>query len=463
MRDLPIFASGTLSSSTTKIAHLFEIELARLKVKATATSGTSFIIVDDIDKCFVGQKLIPIATDQILEVSAISLILNQITLATPLQYDLAVDSYLLETLYTTTPLPSIVNAGGVDTHYLQLWHSIFGTQSGRLLFTDYDVPIIAKLEDGLWSSTDNYGVYAPWPIKYNGTNYETHGKMSSVNIDVSNVDQYFSNVVLTHDALRKRQVRIYTIYLGSATEVNLNVPITITASTTVVAGITSSTYEAMPSLNVPFNTAYFDAAEDKIQEFEGKIESITMSAQQATITVLNYIDSSDDIMIPKNLYTRGRCQFVYKGPQCRFRCTLTLVSSVIATATSTTLLVSDDAYGKFPLLGMEPGETHIIQINQEQMLVTVATATSTTLALTYEQHRSLNTNQLSALMIAKPTQFQYILVVTRAYNSTTAAAHTAGDAIDILLCRKTFHDCRLHYHERMFGSFPAIPKQVYNV
>lgn len=300
MRDLPIFASGTLTSSTTKVAHLFEIELARLKVKSTAASGTSFIVVDNIDKCFVGQKLIPASTDQILEVSAISLILNQITLAAPLQYALAVDSYLLETLYTTTPLPSIVSAGGVNTHYLQLWHSIFGTQSGRLLFTDYDVPIVAKLEDGLWSS-NNYGVYAPWPIKYNMTSYETSGRMSSVSIDVSNVDQYFSNVVLTHDALRKRQVKIYTMYLGSATEINLNVPITVTASTTVVAGITSSTYEAMPSLNVPFNTAYFDTAEDKIQEFEGKIESITMSAQQATITVLNYIDSSDDIMIPKNL------------------------------------------------------------------------------------------------------------------------------------------------------------------
>lgn len=466
MRDLPTFASGTLATSTAEVAHLFELELAKVRVMAAVASGSTYVVVDDIDKCFIGQKLVylppleAINAPKFVEVSAISLILNMVTLTTATESTISEGAYLYETLYDEVEYPQLAISGSDYIYKLQLWHSAFGTLSGRMLFTDYDVPIVATLSDGVFSPYDNYAVYIPWPINYSGTSFDTQGRMSNVEITVGNVDQRFSNIILTHEALRRRKIKIYTVYLSSATEINLNVPISVNANVTVVAGMVDNLGNPEESLNSPFNSAVYDAADSKIQEFEGLVDNLSMDQDAVTITALNYIDTADAIMLPRNLYTRGRCQFVYKGPKCRFVPTLTLYAT--ATASDTTICVIDTE-GKFPLVEMKVDETHIVQVGQEQMLVTAVASATSTKFLTQETHHKTAMADIYAKITATPETFAYKLTVTREYNSTSAATHEPDTLVDMILCRKTFHDCRLHFHERMFGGFPAIPKQIYNV
>lgn len=477
MKELPIYneESGYKATSTTKYTHLFELELARLKVMQDAAIGATNLVVDDIDKCFIGQILVFIPDSHLalpttpsksyipefVEVTEISLILNQITINTPISKALAYGDYLYETLYDETEYPSVWASGTEYQYYLQLWHSAFGTLCGRMLFTDFDVPVIAKLSDGILGSRhDNYGVYVPWPIDYKGTSYDTQGRMSNVEVTAANIDQRFSNIILTHEALRKRKVKIYTLYLDNALEANLNVPIRITGDTSVVAGRTDQWKSSISGANAPFNTVIYDAEDEKIQEFEGIIDNVTMNSESVTLTILNYLDSSDDVMIPKMLYTRGRCQFVYKGPRCRFISNLKLYTT--ATDSDTSILVYDGE-GKFPLMEMKDGETHVIQIGQEQMLVTSVSATALTTAMAQEIYHNTSILQWIGFIASNKARFAYKLAVTRGYGSTTQAAYLSETPIDILLCRKTFHDCRLHYHERMFGGFPSVPKQQYNV
>lgn len=395
--------------------------------------------------------------------------MNQIQLTAALNYELAADSKLIETLYTTAEYPTLEIDGADLVYKVQMWHSMNGSLCGRMLFTDHDIPIVAKLDDGIYaldydylvaSPLDTYATYVPWPIKWKGTSYDTHGKMSNVDISVSNVNQTFSNIVLTHNALRKRKVKIYTVYLSSATELNLNAPIHVNANITVHAGVVDASGTAIDSEILPFGNALFDANEDKIQEFEGLIDNISMDGESANITVVNYLDYADTTMVPQNLYNRGRCQFIYKGPKCRFISNLELVGDL--SDIDGYIRMVDLVAGKTPFEDLQPEETHIILIGNEQILINTVNVASSTI-IPQSTYGQFTRDQIRSIMANNTSTAPYtVTAVTRGYNDTLAAAHASGTAVDIILCRKTFHDCRVHFHEKYYGGFPAIPKSIYN-
>jgi phage-related protein len=466
MRELPIYSSATgyIATSTTKVAHLFELELARLKLVEPVASGSSIITVDDIDKGFVGQILVypytsgTVTSPVFLTVTAVSPLMNQIHVDAAINDGLTVNTYLYETLYDEANYPVLTEVGDTQDYKLQMWHSVFGTLCGRMLFTDLDIPVISKLSDGIFN--ESYAVYAPWPIEYQGTSYDTQGRMSNVEVNVANVDLRFSNIILTHEALRRRRVKIYTVYLDNAQETNLNIPIRVNSDITVLAGRADEDGNPIHGENAPFATAIFDAEEEKVQEFEGFVDNVTLTAETVTLTLLNYLDVSDMTMLPRHLYTRGRCQFVYKGSRCRFTSNLVLYST--ATASDTELLVYD-LEGKFPLVELRDGETSVVQIGSEQMLVTSATKLLNSRFREQEVYHGIKASSLVSLLTAMFTSFIYSLTVVRGHNNTTQATHVSQSPIDIPMCKKTFRECRLRYHERMFGGFPAVPKQQYNV
>jgi hypothetical protein len=186
-------------------------------------------------------------------------------------------------------------------------------------------------------------------------------------------------------------------------------------------------------------------ADNIVTEFSGDIDNTSFTSEQAILTATVKIDNTEAIQIPRRIYSRLKCPFNYKGSQCRFVSQMTLHANIDDAVLS---IEVDSPFAYFD--EMISGETHIIMIDNEEFEVTAVAVNP----ITYSQEMQRYRVRQGYPPAASTLQF----TVTRAYGGTTAAAHTAGAVVDIVLCRKTEHDCRLHWNMLYFGAFPAIPK-----
>jgi hypothetical protein len=111
----------------------------------------------------------------------------------------------------------------------------------------------------------------------------------------------------------------------------------------------------------------------------------------------------------------------------------------------------------FYFKNIQEGETHIIRIGEELIEIDTFAPASGVDAMENEDVRKLTYEDI-ATQIASGLNVFTLNIKTRGYGDTPKEAHDSGSSVDILMCRKTDHDCNMHGHDAYFGAFPAIPK-----
>lgn len=459
MRTLPI-NENTLQVKT---CHLFEIELAVLIV--VSKINTTKFMVNDIDKCFVGMKI-----SHAYETNIGGAIYNyfetrSVTLVEPLLNAITIDSaftvlnendVVVETIYETPVLPN--TADNMD--YLQFYHSALGTYTGKIHITDYDLPIVTEGERPALANSDTHYIgqilYLPLSVFYQGTEFDSKGKSSTIELAITNVNQLIGGLVLTHKGLKQRNVTVKKAYIEDATseKYSLAVPVTTDSKTTLVSR-TDAFFVPDASLNDLFTSYVYVSAASVVTEFEGSTDSASSDNKTVSLQATVRIDSSENIALPNRIYSRLRCPFVYKSWRCRFNSGSVVWDVINDTQTGTLGVKATDMF--FLFKEMEKGETAIIKIGSELILIDGFSALNGGETKTNEQVRQLTPAQKAA-EIAASHCFYTLNMVTRGYGDTVKSSHTWDEPIDILTCKKTEHDCNMHGHDAYFGSFPAIPK-----
>jgi len=457
MRNIPASTDAT----EIKIAHLFEIELAILSVSGVITPTK--IVVDDIDKCFVGMKIAHAYHDAIMlndnfeirEITAVEPLLNAITIDSAF-YNIAEKDIIVETLYDTAPMPKIYG----EKNYLQFYHSALGTFTGKVHFTDFDMPIVTEGDRPIlhYSESHHRGqiLYLPMSVFFQGTEFDNKGKSSTVEITVSNIDQKLGNLVLSHGALKQRDISVKTVYIEDLTskKYNLVVPMTAYGVTSVISR-TDNALIPNVELNDLFTTFLYINELNVVTEFEGSVDNASSDSKMVSIQATVKIDSTESVQLPNRMYNRTRCLFVYKSWRCRFNSKMLLKTAMSDTYTGWITIASTSLFFYFKEL--QKDENSIIKIGEELLIINTFRPYSGIEALDNERVRQLTKDQKNELIAANKNLFD-IYVVTRSYGNTVATTHAINDSVDILLCKKTEHDCHLHGHDAYFGAFPAIPK-----
>lgn len=455
MRNLPVNENTTEA----KPLHLFEIEMAMLIVDSVIT--TTKYIVNDIEKCYVDMKIAHAYNSggvdifEIRTITAVEPLLNAITVNTAFT-QISENDTLVETLYDATTLPKI--AGSID--YLQFYHSAFGTYTGKVHMTDYDLPIVTEGERfALAYSADYYTgqiVYLPMSVFYQGTEFDSKGKSSTIEMAITNVNQLMGGVMLKHLGLKEREVIVKTAYVEDALseKYSLVVPITISGKTTQVSR-TNGSYAPDMALNDIFTSVLYINPINVVTEFEGTVDSATSDNKTVSLQATVKIDSSESVSLPTRMYNRLRCPFVYKSWRCRFSPKMTLRTAMTVNTTGYILIETTSLFYYFKEI--EAGESSIIKIGEELIVINGFKDHTGITSKVNEQVRQLTIAQRNAELAANQGFFT-LNVITRGYGSTTVTTHADGDPIDIITCKKTEHDCNMHGHDAYFGAFPAIPK-----
>lgn len=459
-------------ASEFKTAHLFEIELATLVVISEDNPNTNKIKVDDIDKCFIGQRLAiasyssNLYTVIVAEVTALNHILSEITINTSVSIKKGM--LLCETLHTALTVPRIVVNGSDKTHYLEFLHSFYGTFTGRVLMTDYDLPIIVNSESDLFA---HLGIskmpllYLPFPVSYKDVAVETRGKMNSVELTMANIDQMMGSIMFQHNGLRNRDIIIKTVFLNDSVKSSLGYTYNTAANQYVIPSATTGNEPDM-ALNEGFFDCIYANENNVVIEFLGETNSINFDDKQLSINAIVSIDDTENTLIPKRIYSRIQCHFIYKDNRCRFRSGMKLESGIDA-VTLDLPIITVDKFFYLEGLKMNPAtqtsiENHVIQIGEEQMLVERFSmgVWAQMFKMTNDQIRALKNSDDPAerQKYKDMTTHFHLIVKTRGYNNTTATTHSANDVVDMVYCRKTEHDCELHAKSAYFGGFPSIPK-----
>lgn len=457
-----------LKSTELSVCHLFEIEMATLLVISEDNASTNKVKVDDIDKCFVGQKLAFGYTStnfygvDVRIVTAINYVLSEITLDSNIVVKKGM--YACETLATSLTVPRIVVNGSDYKHYLEFLHSFYGTFTGRILMTDYDIPIVVNSESDIFV---HLGIskmpllYLPFPIAYKEISVETRGKMNNIDLTIANVDQMMGALMFQHNGLRRRDIIVKTVFLNDAVKSSIAFTYNTAANQYIMPSATTAN-EPDLALNEGFFDCIYANENNVVVEFLGQTNSINFDDKQLSINAVVVIDDTENTLIPKRIYSRIQCPFVYKDHRCRFRSGMRLNAGIDSDDLILTISAVDKFYYLRELM-INPQtqtsiENHVIQIGEEQILVSGFVASSVT--MTNDQIRALKNSDVAAdrtKYTALTTTFQ-LIVATRGYNSTTATSHSIGDTVDMVYCRKTEHDCELHAKSAYFGSFPSIPK-----
>ncbi|MDD4292201.1 MAG: hypothetical protein PHX51_08235 [Clostridia bacterium] len=452
-----------------KPCHLYELSLCALHVTSESNTSTTTIRVDNIDLCFVGMILAFGYFDEDTnsyfvvthEVTNVSPVLSQLTFASPVS--VVKNQIIVETLYNETPMP-VIRIGALNTvhNYLEFNHAFFGTFSGKLLFTDFDIPIIINAERPIFQHLPEvYGVqygptiYVPFPIGHKEVSIETNGRMNTAEISAGNINQELGAIAFQHNSFRKREVAIKTAFLEFGTVASLGHLMQKDATTYVMPSRTQSN---QPVLNL--NEGFFDCIyannSDVMTEFFGSVNNINIDDEQVNVNAIVATDDTENVRIPTREYTRTHCPFTYKSWRCRFRSHMLLNIALNDSALTMECKTTDKFYY---FRDMTKGnttadnETYVIQVDNEQIVINAFLTANTK---SNEEIRAMK-KDLPADYEAQNTVFT-LQILQRGANGTVAANHAQNATVDIVYCRKTEHDCMLHGHDAFFGAFPSIPK-----
>lgn len=455
MRTIPTAAQ----SNNVREAHLFEIELAIVTILAKINS-TKYI-VDDIDKCFVGMKISKAYFDgvhrfDLRTVTAIDVLTNQITIDTAFTTDASDGDAICETIYDTNDSYAFVDS---TQESLELYHAALGTFTGKITVTDYDMPVVTPVyRDALRKEAAHYEgniVYLPVTISYQGTEQDNKGKSSSIELSMTNIDQLLGNLILTHNALKERAITVKTVYFDDNCSLHsILLPVEVDSYKTYV-GRSNGQAEFLMSYNPDFTSYVYAPAINVVTEFEGTVDNASADNKTASLQATVAIDSTENYILPARMYNRLRCPFIYKSWRCRFNSKLVLNENIAADKTGKVEFKSNDLF--FYFKGLQKDETHIIRIGEELIVINKFEEVSGISAMDNEDVRKLSYADVAAKITAGENRF-YLYLSERGYGDTNAAAYNSGVAVDILLCKKTDHDCNMHGHDAYFGAFPAIPK-----
>lgn len=447
-----MITTDAANSDKIKYAHLFEIELAVLKVMSDVFN-TNIIVVSDIDKCFIGMSISYKYTENsntkigVATVTDINRYGNYIVI----DKNITINKFdiICETLHIAGNLPYFNST----VEYLEYMHSAFGTLTGKLMFTNYDIPIVTDaVKRDVYNDT-GYGVYIPYAIQYKEVSVDKTGKITTGEISLANENQIASQIVLTHNALRGRTITIKKIYFEESlwtdeqNKLYNTYQTCIPINNSIYVGATDENRVPHTELSEFYEYRYIPDYNVKT-EFSGVIDNISLSSEVATITALLNLDTEQGTIIPKRKYNRLRCDFVYKGEHCRFKSGLTLQNDINSSETTITI---QDLAGVPYFTNIEANEEITIKIENELIVVTNITFTSVPSNLfTFIAGRFFGNVPTTTIAV--------LTIKTRGYGGTVAAAHNANTAVDIPMCGKTEHDCIMRGNIAYFGGFPAIPK-----
>lgn len=433
-------------------ANLYEIELARVTVTQTVTD-TNILPVLETHLCWYSEDVnntmniavVISGVVKIFKVIYVNKMLNTITLNSAISGTINKDTILCETLYD---IDTNVPTKSVSAENLNFYHACFGTLTGTILLTDFDIPIVAKTERALYND-NGFAMYIPFPVNHKEISIETKGKINTVEITAANVNKMLGGVYLKHDAFKNRIVKIRSVFLDDLSyEGSLSVPF-------VKDNINYKIGFADP-IDTDNFTNYIMVT-DVVDEFLGEVDNASVNIETLKIQATVSVDANSGTQIPRRLYSRSKCFWLYKRKECRFTSDMTLKVGIGANDTGDIYVNSSTLNYYFQSLNI--GETAVITIDNEQILIRQYK--------TYLQEKDLpilSKNRL--IMIGRYVDVlkndytgNFTLTIEqRGYGSSTPAAHLAGAKIDIPTCRKTEHDCINHCNIQNIGLFPAIPK-----
>ena len=454
-RNIPIINSttGELERQNTVVGHLYEIELNRFELLEDASASTDTIIIDNLDRCSVGIDLYIGTTIndeyRILHftVTEINYKTQSIKLNTTLGYDFSAGAIFTEGINSNHQNIKYDTNTGID--YLSLEDCSFGILTGYIHITDFDVSILAPAERVVYNNnqcgttTDNNIVYTPFPVTYNGTSSENTGKKGSVSVTLANIDRVIGGVVLNHKSFSGHRIKIYTVYLDDLKPRS-------------VENYFNFTYigKGDVALNEPFFDYIPIYASRMVLEFEGLIYSTTITDKAVNFTAYSLVDDNNSTIIPRRTYTSLRCQFVFKGEQCKFRSDVLLNEDIDATQIGWVQVSSAHRlyFGATP--NTTDAETLVVKIGDEYIEIEDCKRLDETTKLPKPAQ-----TRIAGYIIDSSLPIQYKLKIkTRGYSNTTASSHSTGDTIDIPFCRKTLHHCELIANDLNYGAFPGVPK-----
>lgn len=431
---MPDYTNIDLTAKSKLIGHLFDIEIAVLEVTADALLNDTTVYINNIGKCWQGTTesdsmilglLMVDNSVAYVKVKTINYLSNSITLYTGLPRALSKGAKLFEAL--------MVDSAPLTTYFLDATKVSLGGYDGYLHFTDFDLPIMAVVNDVMTT-------YMPFPIEYNEVGMNTTGKIADVSVTMANIDQLVSNFVLIRAGLRKNRVaKIHTCHLddGCYFIKHINIPTLYNGNNYFICK-TGIDYSLDTLLNRVLNYAYILPG-NIVTEFSGLTKTITLTDKTATFTMMNNIDDDSDMIVPRASFTRARCRFMFKGDKCRFRSRGTVATAIDSVTTD---LAIRTTYNK-PYLYWEMSDAElVIRIDDEVMRIKKA------------QTRTM------ARTVDNMAFTFYYTIIERGASGTTAAAHAQDAFIDVIYCKKTEADCIARCNYANFGTFPAIPKNT---
>lgn len=479
-----------------KTCHIYEIELAVLQVLSETTPSTTIVTVDDIDKCYYDVNNPQYFTVAYFDgdstihtllrrVTGISKMLSQITLDSSIP--VTKNMFLCETLYTNMPMPKAVYVSDGTPyykHYLEMNHSWNGSLTGSLLFTDFDLPIIAKTLKPIYNHftgneqlLESPALYIPAPIGYKEIGVENKGKMSSVELTIGNVDQLLGAIIFRHGGFKNREIKIKTVFLDlDVTPVSVLVEHTFNADAHVLPSATVSSVDTTinPAMNEEIQQCIYATSDQIILEFSGETNSVSFDGDMASLMAITSVDNPEKTEIPNRIYSRIHCPFTYKGWRCRFNSGMILNAQLNDNDTYMEIYANDKVFyfkdlipaphtGGLNIIQMilrtftyGGGESHILKIDDEYIVIDGFQTVSTPV-LDNERIRQMR-KAVDMQAWSNQTTIFRLNIKQRAFSGTTKAIHTVNAKVDILTCRKTEHDCMLHGNDAFFGGFPSIPK-----